>query len=161
MGWSLFGREKAPAAGSELPKDAFVGLHLETDGAHDLWLVNKALLAFQDRARFPWRLSIVIEMEETQEGLPTKAEQQVLGGLSTALSALVKAGDNGVFVGSGSTRGIRTLLFQVHDAEIAHAALTKFVASPAATRAMEYRMERDPEWKEAEHYLRFVRANPA
>lgn len=158
MPWSFFGRKEPSAPPSKLPRESYLGLHLETDGKTDVWLVNTALIAFPEKALFPWRLSIIIEMEETHEiGLPTAAEQRVLGGLGTALSALLKENDNAVFVGSGSCNGMRQMLYHIRDPEAAHRALTAFVASPAATRAMEYRMDQDAEWTHAGIYLEAAR----
>ena len=153
MAWSLFRRSPA-ASPTTLPKESYIGLQLERDGTPDVWLVNQALIGFADTARFPWNLSMIVEMEETLEnGMPTSAEQRVLGEMGQQLADSLKANDNGLFVASGSWQGVRHLYYQIRDPEIAQQFLQGFVASPVAVRAMEYRMESDPTWSHVEQLL--------
>jgi hypothetical protein len=154
MSWSLPWRKRESASSSQLPKESYIALQFESEGLPDLWVVNRALLEFDGRATFPWHLSILIDMQDVIEvGLPTRAEQEVLGNLGEEFGANLKANGNALFLASGTCKGVRHLLYRVGDPEVANAYLKEVVANPAPVRQMDYRMMQDVAWVYAENYL--------
>ena len=158
MSWSYLWSRRTSGFAGKLPKESYVGLHFETDGSPDLWIVNRALIPFEAKPTFPWHLSIIINMKDVIEmGLPTREEQHVLGELGEEMGGKLKANGNALILASGTWKGVRQLLFRVRDPEVANRYLSVVVANPSAVRPMEYRMEQDPLWAKAEQYLAAAR----
>lgn len=128
-----------------------------TEGLPDIWIVNRALSGVAARAGLPWHLSIVIELAESNTGVPTPAEQEVLGPLGEELRRELQRDGNTAFLASITWNGTRQMVFRVRDPERANAYLTTLVNDPAPVRPMEYRMEEDPSWTLAAPHLQHVR----
>jgi hypothetical protein len=151
---------RAPTPQNSANAESYAAIKFEIDGHPGFWLVNKALIGFAETSAYPWHLTITIEIGEVHAGvgLPTSAEQVVLGKLSNEFSEKLKANENALFVASSTAQGIRQLFYRVGDPEVAHRYLTDAFADPAAVRPMEYRMDNDPAWALADPYLEAVRS---
>ena len=155
MIWSLLRRARRPKG---IPRESLVVIQAVTEGLPDIWIVNRALAGFAARAELPWHLSVIIEMAEPNAvGLPTPAEQEVLGALGEELRRELQADGNAAFLASITWNGTRQLVFRVRDPERANAFLAMLVNHPAPVRQMEYRMEEDPSWALAAPHLQHVR----
>lgn len=141
-----------------VPRESLLVIQAVTDGFPDIWIVNRALDGFASRAELPWHLSVIIEMAEpTAVGMPTPAEQEVLGALGEDLRQRLQAIDNAAFLASITWNGTRQLVFRVRDPERANAFLTTLVDDPSPVRQLDYRMEEDPTWVLAAPHLQHVR----
>ena len=155
MIWSRLRRALRPKG---IPPESLLVIQAVTDGLPDIWIVNRALAGFAPRAELPWHLSIIIELADSNAaGLPTPAEQDVLGPLGEDLRQKLQADDNAAFLASITWNGTRQLVFRVRDPERANAILTTLVDDPSPVRQMEYRMEEDPAWALAAPHLQHVR----
>lgn len=140
------------------PAEPFVVLQAETHGLPDIWIINTALEELADRGAFPWHLSIMVEMNETfANGIPTRAEQVVLGEFGDAMGARLKEDGNALWVANVTWNGTRQFVYRVRDPEIAHEHLSSVVQSDAAIRPLEYEMEEDADWGHATTYLENAR----
>jgi hypothetical protein len=154
MAWSLFGGSKAADGSTPAVKDSFIAMQGITDGLPHVWLVNQALDTLARKAEYPWHLSIIIDMvEQAGHGLPSKAEQQVLGQLGDEFRTGLQAGGNALFLLSGTWNGERQLVFRVRDPALAQSYLKPVVDNPAPVRHLEYLMQQDPTWSLTEKYL--------
>ena len=152
--WSLFRRSTPTSIGTGVPKDSLIAVQGITDGLPHVWVVNQALDRFPGKAEYAWHLSIIIDMaEQAQLGLPTKAEQQVLGQLADDMRTHLQARDNALFVLSGTWNGERQLVFRVRDPDRAQVYLKSLVDAVAPVRQLEYLMEQDTTWALAEKYF--------
>ena len=158
MIWPFQSRSRTLTPPDSPNGESYVGVSFEVDGAPGFWLVNEALIGFAETSAYPWQLTIAVEISEVHAGvgLPTNAEQVVLGKLTNKLSQKLKANRNALFVASSTAQGLRQLFFRVRDPEVAHRYVTDAFADPAAARPMEYRMENDPAWALADPYLEAV-----
>jgi len=112
-------------------------------------VVNDALLAFRDIEIFPWHLEVTIEARElAEQGMPTPEESRLLFDIADEIEGEV-VGHNALFLARSTWNGLRQLLFQVHDPEVAHAALQTLLSSKEHERPWEYRMHHDPTWSDA------------
>lgn len=140
----------------EVPKPHYTLFKNVRDGMPEVIVVNDALLSFSHGSIFPWHLRVELEaIELVENGMPSHDESQLLFRIgdrieSTVLSGRTEfGGENALFVARSTWNSIRELHFQVHDPEIAHAALQQLLTSEQWQRDWEYQMEDDPEWKEA------------
>jgi hypothetical protein len=155
MIWSLLRRVLRPKG---IPRESLLVIQAVTDGLPDIWIVNRALDGFAPRAELPWHLSVIIELADSNAaGMPTPAEQEVLGPFGEELRRKLQADDNAAFLASITWNGTRQLVFRVRDPERANAFLKTLVDDPSPVRPMEYRMEEDPSWTLAAPHLQHVR----
>jgi Family of unknown function (DUF695) len=142
----------------EIPEAYFTLFDAKRGGLPEVIVANDALLAFPHAELFPWHLRVCLEVEETvQNGMPSPAESKLLFGIGDAIEAVVLDGctqlgaKNALFLARSTWNGVRELelLFQVHDPEIADAALRQLLESRSWPREWEYRMHEDAQWKEA------------
>lgn len=140
----------------QIPEPHFTLFDAQRDGMPEVIVVNDALLAFQHAELFPWHLRVRLEVEETVEnGMPSPAESKLLFEIGDTIEAAVLNGrtelgaKNSLLLARSTWNELRELLFQVHDPEIADAALKQLLDSKNWQRSWEYRMHEDPEWKEA------------
>ena len=139
-----------------VPEPHFTLFNAQRDGMPEVIVVNDALLAFPRHELFPWHLRVRLEAKEIVEnGMPSPAESEVLFEIGDAIETAVLDGRtqlgarNSLFLARSTWNDLRELLFQVHDPEIANAALQGLLNSRSWSRPWEYRMQEDPEWKEA------------
>ena len=115
--------------------------------------INDALLYFVERQIFPWHLRVTLNARQLVEnGMPSPEESELLFALGDEIEEVVVGGrtkydaQNALFLARSTWNGTRELTYQVHDPEIAHAALQKLLASKQWPRSWEYEMTHDPEW---------------
>jgi hypothetical protein len=139
-----------------LPEPRYTIFDVKRDGSPEIIVVNESLLAFRHLDAFRWHLRITIEAKELIEnGMPSPAESEVLEKFGDNLEAIVLSGrtdrgaDNALFLARSTWNGVRQLLYQVHDPEVAHAALQQELKITSHLREWDYRMTDDPQWVNA------------
>ena len=140
----------------KIPEPQYTLFDVKREGKVEIVVVNEALLAFRHLDVFPWHLRITIDAKDVVDnGMPSPAESKVLDRLGDKLEASVLAGrnengaQNAIFVARSTWDGVRELMYQVHDPEVADAALQSHLKRKRPVREWGYRMTRDPEWKDA------------
>lgn len=123
-------------------------------------VVNEALLAFQHLDIFRWHLRVTIDARElAEQGMPTPEESAILFEVGDEIESIVLDGrtslgaPNALFVARSTWNGLRELCFQIHDPEVADAALKKLIASGSHRREWDYRMTDDPAWTDASNFF--------
>lgn len=140
----------------EVPEPHLTLFDSQRDGMPEVIVVNDALLSFQHAELFSWHLRIRLEVQDIAEnGMPSPAESKLLFDIGDAIEDVVLNGrtqfgaKNALFLARSTWHEVRELLFQVHDPEITHSTLQHLLGSKGWERQWEYRMEDDPQWKEA------------
>lgn len=124
-------------------------------------VVNSALRGFDQRSRFPWHLSVLIDCEHVaQNGMPSGTESEALYRIEDEISGLLLEQQNAVFLARITCRGRRELLFRVDDPELADQLLRKLLSAPTPLRAWEYRMDHDEAWDLARPELQLLEKDP-
>lgn len=150
----MFKRKKETSVRIVLPEPHYTLFNTQRSGQPEVICVNDALLAFEHAQVFPWHLEVTIHARELGEnGMPTPEESEALTALGDRIETLIE-GRNALFLARSTWNGLRQLLFQVHDPEIADAALRTLLDSGPQPRPWEYRMHADPEWTEAGHVFK-------
>ena len=105
---------------------------------------------------FPWHLRIRLEARHlADQRMPTSEESEILFRVGDRIEAAVvsgrtdRGGKNALFLARSTWNGLREIYFQVHDPEVADAALQQLIADPHREREWEYRMAQDAQWQEA------------
>ena len=130
-------------------------------------VVNDALLSFPHIEVFAWHLRVTMEAKELIEnGMPSPEESALLFEIGDEIEKAVLAGrtenngENALFLARSTWNEQRELLFQVHDAEIAHLALQSLLNGREWLREWDYRMEQDLDWSNAAYVFQlFPRAS--
>ena len=149
----------------EIPKPSFTLFDSKRGGLPEVIVVNEALLSFAHREVFPWHLCVTLEaVDLVENSMPSPSESELLFRIgdeieSTVLSTRTSHGaENALFVARSTWDGERELLFQVHDPDLAHAALQELLDSREWSREWSYSMEED-DWKSStEVFQLFPRA---
>ena len=122
----------------------------------EIIVVNDALLAFAHAEIFPWYLRITLEARELIEnGMPSELESKLLFEIGDEIESVVLSGRtnhggvNALFLARSTWNELRELRFQVHDPEMAHAALQALLKGRKWERHWEYEMLSDPTWERA------------
>jgi hypothetical protein len=143
-----------PTVTIELPDPHYTLFNATREGLPEVISVNDALLAFRHVEIFPWHLEVTIEARELAErGMPTPEESAVLFDIADEIESTV-VGYNALFLARSTWNGVRQLLFQVHDPDVAHEALQALLESKDHERPWAYRMDHDPTWSGAGHVFR-------
>lgn len=115
-------------------------------------IVNRALLSFAHLDVFPWHLACTIEAEELAEkGMPSPEESEILLEIGDKIEEAL-LGYNALFLARSTWDGLRTLVFRVHNPDVADATLKTLIAQEQR-RPWEYHMESDPGWEGAGIYF--------
>ena len=140
----------------DLPEPHFTLFNSTREGTPAVIVVNEALLSFPRPDVFPWHLRVVLEASELiDNGMPSPDESKLLFEIGDEIEEAVLDGrtawgaTNALFLARSTWNGLRELLFQVHDPEIAHATLQSLLRSRDWARPWEYRMAEDADWQEA------------
>jgi hypothetical protein len=140
----------------EVPKAHYTLFDNKRDGKPEVIVVNDALLGFAHHDIFPWHLRVELAVTYLAEnGMPTHDESQLLFRIGDRIEAAVLGGrtefggENALFLARSTWNSIRELYFQVHDPDIADAALQQLIQAEKWQRDWEYRMEHDPDWNGA------------
>jgi hypothetical protein len=160
MVWPFSRRATTSPTASQKSAQGCVALQLETEGMPEIWFVDATLSDFAERVSYPWHLSLTVQLEDVHAGvgIPTPGEQKLATRIRDELEARLTVNGNARFLASITWNGTRQLLYRVRDPEAANAVLRGVVDDPAAPRAMEYRMNEDVAWEQADIYLDAVRA---
>jgi hypothetical protein len=141
----------------KLPEPHYTLFNATRDGLPEVISVNDALLAFERIDIFRWHLRISIDaIELADSGMPTERESAILFEFGDRFETGLE-GDNALFLARSTWNGMRTLYYQVYDPEMANAFLQRILAEKPATRPWDFRMQDDPEWKEAAHIFQLYR----
>lgn len=136
---------------------------IETSKGEDpaIVVVNSALRRFDERARFPWHLSVLIDCKQlAQHGMPTTEENEALYQVEDEISKLILERQNALFLARITCRGQRELVFRVNDPEIADQMLRQSLSATTPIREWEYRMEHDGAWDLARPELLLLEKDP-
>jgi hypothetical protein len=124
-------------------------------------LVNSALRSFKGRDAFPWHLKLSITCKLVgANGMPTTPEIEVLNQVEEGISAVLRTGENVLFLARITCRGMRELLYRVHDPKLANETLQRLISDNSQAREWEYRMEQDLGWKLAAPELTLLERDP-
>jgi hypothetical protein len=119
-----------------------------------------------EAARSAYRLIRLGAREMVENKMPRPAKNQLLLEISDIIEAAVLSGctpsgaKNSLFIARSTWNELRELIFQVHDPKIADAALQELLDSRIWSRAWEYRMHSDPQWKESAYVFALLPMNP-
>lgn len=131
-----------------IPKPHYTLINTSRGNDPAVVVVNSALRTFEDRGAFPWHLKVTITCKLVgTNGMPTHVEVVVLDQLEEEIYAMLRGGENVVFLARVTCRGTRELLYRVHDPEPTNEALQRLISSNSQSREWEYRMEQDLDWK--------------
>ena len=140
----------------EVPEPHFTLFDSQRDGMPEVIVVNDTLLSFQHTELFSWHLRVRLEVQDIAEnGMPSPVESKLLFDIGDAIENAVLnrrtqlGAKNAIFLARSTWNEMRELLFQVHDPEITHSTLQHLLESESWERPWEYRMQDDPQWKEA------------
>ena len=124
-------------------------------------MVNDSLLAFSNREIFPWHLRVTFDARELVEnGMPSPEESALLFALGDEVEAVILGGrtrldaQNALFVARSTWNATRELRYQVHDPEIAHAALQEALAKKEWARTWDYEMKYEEDWTSAQRVFK-------
>lgn len=144
-----------------LPEEQPTLIEYREDGLPAIAMVNGGLSDFEHGDVFRWHLSIVIHLEDLVEnGMPSEAEREIVDPFGDQLDEHLKVSPdapNALFLARVTWSGTRELLYRVYDPDRAHEFLQSVISSEPHPREFDYRIEDDPEWKEAKWYLDVVR----
>jgi len=122
----------------------------------EIIVVNDALLTFAHAEIFPWYLRVTLEARELIEnGMPSESESKLLFTIGDEIEEVVLSGRtehggaNALFLARSTWNELRELRFQVHNPEIAHAALQELLNRKSWERQWNYEMFSDPKWERA------------
>ena len=151
----------------KIPEPHYTLFNATRSGLPEVIVVNDALLSFPHSDVFAWHLCVTLEAKELIEnGMPSPDESALLFDIGDEIEEVVLAGrtenngENALFLARSTWNERRQLLFQVHNPEIAHAALQSLLNSRQWQREWDYCMEQDLEWsKPAYIFQLFPQAN--
>jgi hypothetical protein len=136
-----------------LPEARYSLLDVTRDGLPEVLVVNDSLLHFDHREIFPWQLRVTLDARDLVEnGMPSPEESKLLFALGDEIEDVVLDGrtkhdaQNALFLARSTWNTLREQRYQVHDPEIAHAALQDLLATKKWPRPWDYEMIHDPEW---------------
>jgi hypothetical protein len=150
-----------------IPEPHYTLFNATRSGLPEVIVVNDALLSFPHSDIFPWHLCVTLEAKELIEnGMPSPDESALLFKIGDEVEQVVLAGrtenngENALFLARSTWNERRELLFQVHNPEIAHAALQSLLNSRQWQREWDYRMEHDSQWSRPAYIFQlFPQAN--
>jgi hypothetical protein len=139
-----------------VPEPHYTLFDATRDGMPEIIVVNDALLAFAHAEIFPWYLRVTLEARELIEnGMPSEPESKLLFTIGDEIEGVVLSGRtehggaNALFLARSTWNELRELRFQVHNPEIAHAALQELLNGKSWERQWDYEMFADPKWERA------------
>ena len=144
------------AVSIEIPKPHYTLFNCSRSDLPEVIVVNDSLLAFAHHDIFAWHLCVTLEAKELIEnGMPSPDESALLFEIGDEIEEVVLSGrtehggENALFLARSTWNELRALRFQVHNPEIAHAALQELLHGRDWTREWDYRMEEDAGWSNA------------
>lgn len=147
----------------DIPKPHYTLLTATRSGLPDVMVVNDALMSFAHREVFAWHLCVTLEAEQLADnGMPSREESELLFQIGDKITQAVlsthtsNGAGNVLFIARGTSHGTRELLFQVHDPEIADAALQALLRERSWPREWGYEMTEDREWSHSMAIFRLL-----
>lgn len=140
-----------------IPTESFSVIEYEIDGKPAIGTVNTALKDFSHKDVYSWYLSIIIDFDKYQEnGMPTSEEYKVVLLFADLLDDKLRNDDdapNALFVAREIRNGFCHLIYYVKDPDTAYAFLKKMIEEKSYMRKLEFIMEQDSDWEQAEWFL--------
>ena len=128
-------------------------LSTSLEGLPVVLVVNSTLVHFEPKDKFPWHLSIIIDVQDLAErGMPTSKESELLTTLSEQMDYELTKDGNALFFVRQTWNGHKQLLFRVMDPKLTDTTL-KSLLSTHNIREWEYRMDHDGDWNLAKIYF--------
>lgn len=151
----------------QIPEPHYTLFNATRAGLPEIIVVNDALLSFPHCEIFGWHLCVTLEAKQLIEnGMPSQEESALLFEIGDEIEQVVLAGrtendgENALFLARSTWNEQLELLFQVHNPEIAHAALQSLLSGRHWPRGWDYRIEQDFEWSNAAYVFQlFPQAN--
>jgi Family of unknown function (DUF695) len=141
-----------------VPEPHYTMFNAKRSGKAEVVVINDSLLSFVHTDIFPWHLRVIMQATDLiDNGMPSPEESEILFSIGDEIEKVVDHGrtehnsQNALFLARSTWDGIRELLFQVHDPEVAHVALQALLQSRVWARKWNYKMENDPQWSVAAH----------
>lgn len=159
----FLGRSQTKIGGIVFPEERFAVINSSCDGKPAVIVVNTGLRKFKAKDIFGWYCSLVIEYKDLAEnGMPAPEESDFVYRYFEQLDSAIK-GDpghpNAVFLARVTYNGTFEAIWQVNNPEIVHEYLQKIIEEKTYPREMDYRIEYDAKWKNADWYLRDLPKN--
>jgi hypothetical protein len=137
-----------------IPKEQYTLIEFWQRDLPGFATVNTALKAFEPKPTFPWHLSLLVQCVDLVDNrLPSPGEQQCLYTFEDKLHQLIERSCNAVFLARVTHDARRELIWRIRDPEVANSILQDILQTKNHPRAINYRMEEDPEWQKASWYL--------
>ena len=140
-----------------LPEESYTLIEYKQDDLPCIAAVNSGLLDFEHKEIFHWHLSVIIDFEDVENGMPSEEEREIVDPFCDKLDEEIKAGGNALFLVRETWNKTRRLVWMVYDPEIAHQHLQYIIEYHKHPRPFDYRMEEDFKWKQPEWYLKALR----
>ncbi len=159
-GMSIFNKLFKKKTTTETPqkqKDTFAIVCFEGDSLPAVGMFNERLVNFANKVAYPWTCSVVVRCKEVNgSGLPTDAEAVVLNTFEDVLHEKIIADEtrpNAIFFGRLSWNSTRELIWKVKNPEPVAEFLQSVIDDKNAIREIDFKIEKDTEWKLTEMYL--------
>jgi hypothetical protein len=141
-----------------IPDDDFRIVEFRQENLPGIAVLNSALIDFEPKIVFAWHLSLMLQCEDLiLNGMPSKAERDVIDPFGDALDAIFKGDDsdkpNSLFLARITWNESRELIYRVFNPEPANEYLQKLIASHDYPRPFDFRIDHDPEWNLAAWHL--------
>jgi Family of unknown function (DUF695) len=137
-----------------IPEGAYTVLEFRQRDLPGFATINTALREFEPKVAFSWHLSLLLQCVDLVDNrLPSPDEQELLYQFEDGLAQLLKAGGNALFLARVTHDGLRELIWRIHEPKAANAVIQKILRTNDHPRAIDYRMEEDPQWQKASWYL--------
>lgn len=155
--FSLFSCGQKRKENVHFPEDAYTVATASIDDLPAVAVVNTAMKKFEARDVFGWHLSVIIDYKELAEnGMPTNEESDFVLNYFDQIDDSIR-GDkqhpNAVFIARITHNGMLHAIWQVNNPELANQYLQKIIDDNSSPRPMEFTMEYDATWKEANIHL--------
>ena len=138
-----------------IPNEVFAILEWEEDQLPAVCVVNQSLANFSPKIVFAWHLSIIVEFADlVGNGMPSIEEKSVVDQIGKVFDVNLKAGGNALLLARITWNGTRQTLYRVCDPELANAFLMGIIDNETQVRPFEFKMEHDPDWELANHFLK-------
>lgn len=146
-----------------IPDESCSVIEFQQDGRPGIAAINTALRDFGSKPVFGWHLSLMLRLEDLSEnGMPSRAEQDVLDRFGEVLDARMKGKDaakpNALFLARITWNATRELIWRVFDPEPANDYLQSIINDVPVVRPrpFDFRIDQDPEWELARWHLNHI-----
>lgn len=143
----------------EFPKqEKYDVVEAKYDDKPAMMIINRSYKRFKAKDVFGWTCSLVITYQDlTSEGMPTHEECVFVDNYIDELSKTIigdKSHRNAIMMIEVTYNGTIEVIWQVNNPEPVHEFLKGIIESKTYPRDMDYRIEREPDWKTVMWYLK-------